>query len=339
MKLSALILGLAICLCGGNALARDAGIRFIKTRGMIRCGTDLSSRAFAYKDKDGFWQGFDADLCRAFAAATLGDADKFEMIHVEGTNISKALATNKIDIMFGNTPATARQEILSQATPAEVIYYDKQMFLAKNKAGATSMEDYRGATVCAVSGSDDLFNVMAFSDKYNLNLKTILFAGPQRAKEAFLLKRCDLLTGNERYLRGIKQALLVNSPDISLLPEILTVRPIYAQVQKENNSWRITAKWIINALTLAEAQEITSKNVDIFIGLKDSSTKNLLGADPQLWQAFQLPSDWVKKALKTTGNYGEIYERNFGAGTEFETERGANRLIENGGLIKSQLFL
>jgi len=41
----------------------------------FRCGTNLSTRAFAYR-VNGTWKGFDADICRAFAWAIHGDGNK-----------------------------------------------------------------------------------------------------------------------------------------------------------------------------------------------------------------------------------------------------------------------
>ena len=61
--------------------------------------------------------------------------------------------------MLGGTPYSAGMEISSQATPVDVIYYDKQMFLARNADKAGSMEDYRGQKVCVVNNSEDQYNL------------------------------------------------------------------------------------------------------------------------------------------------------------------------------------
>ena len=72
--------------------------------------------------------------------------------------------------------------------------------------------------------------------------------------------------------------------------------------------------------------------------MKDGSVKNLLGINPDLWNKFQLKPAWVKTAITELGNYGEIYEKNLGSLSKFEIERGRNKLVEDGGLIKSQSF-
>ncbi|MEL4881684.1 amino acid ABC transporter substrate-binding protein, partial [Shewanella algae] len=39
-----------------------------------------------------------------------------------------------------------------------------------------------------------------------------------------------------------------------------------------------------------------------------------------------LSDDWAYKIIKTTGNYGEIFDRNLGKGSALRLERGMNAL-------------
>lgn len=323
-----------------TAEAANPGLRYINTRGMVRCGTDLNTKTYAFKDEAGYWRGIDADLCRVFSTAIFGRSDRFELVNVPADEVSKAIATNKIDIMLGNAPSTATKDVASKATQVELLYYTRQMFLAHKVDGATSMEDYKNKRICTVADSEDLFNINEFSEKYNLDFQFLQFKELQRAKEAFLLNRCDILTGSEMYIKSI--ATQMNNGEtvnIEVLPEIIAYKPVYAQVHRDNHSLRVATKWIINALSLSERLGMNSKNVDIFIGVKSASTKNLLGISPLLWEKFQLKPEWVKTSITELGNYGEIYERNLGEISEFKIPRDKNKLIEDGGLIKSQSFL
>ena len=335
MKLKTLIWSSLLLLAATEAFAADAGLRYIGSRGLIRCGTDLSTRSYAYKDEEKVWRGIDADLCRVFSMAIFGNSGSFEMIDVQANEISKALSSNKIDIMFGNNAMNASYEINSKANAVDIIYYDKQVFLAKPlEEEATSMAAYKGSNVCAVKNSEDLNNIYEYNRKFEAEFKPLSFINAAKAKEAFFLNRCPLLTANEIYLKGLAQSVVTKDKSMEILPEIVVYRPIYAYVNKENITLRIVSKWILNALLLAEAQNITSKNVDVFIGLTDNSTRNLLGAEKKLWLDFGLKPDWVQKAVRELGNYGEIYERNLGKDSDNKIERDKNNLIENGGLMK-----
>ena len=112
MKLSRLILCF-LCLGLGNVsdafAAADAGLRYIQTRGTVRCGTDLRSKFYAYKDEDGFWHGFDADICKAISLAVFNRSDRFTMVNVSQEDITRALSTNKIDVMLSSAPFSAER--------------------------------------------------------------------------------------------------------------------------------------------------------------------------------------------------------------------------------------
>ena len=48
----------------------------VKSRGHVQCGVSTGLPGFSNADASGNWQGLDVDVCRAVAAATLGDANK-----------------------------------------------------------------------------------------------------------------------------------------------------------------------------------------------------------------------------------------------------------------------
>lgn len=336
MKLKWLFLALG-CLAASQVQAADAGLRFIQASGVVKCGTNLMTDAYARKDENGQWQGIDADMCRVFALAAFGRSNAFELMHIEPQQANSALATNKIDIMLGNTPFSASSDIAGLARPAEVMYYDRQVFMVRDGQKAKSMDDFKGQNLCAVSNSDDLFNLQLFMEEYKINFNILYFNSFEAAKNAFLLNRCNLMTGNETMLLALVKSL--NKPNITLLPEVLSYKPIYAVVARDNVSLQVSIKWIMNALALSEEHGITGQNVDIFLATKNKSLRNLLGIDPELWKKFSINPEWLKTALKELGNYGAIYERNLGNESTFQFKRGKNRLISNGGLIRSQSFL
>ncbi len=338
MKLGIIFLSLML-FSAVPAQAEDAGLRFIQSRGYVICGTDLSSHTLAYKDKDGYWSGIDADICRNFAAAIFGNEDSFRLVNVPADRMATALSNNQADIILGNATLSARQEISSPAAAIDILYYDRQVFASRQKTDATSMEAFKGAKVCVLDKSIDMANLNEYNHKYALEFKMLAFPNMDAAKQAFYLNRCDLISGSEIYLRGLTQSLVSKNNNVTVLPETIAYRPIYAYSIKSNPTLRIIGKWIINAPKLAEQQGITSKNADAFIGVRDSSLKNLLGLDKSLWKAFGLQAEWVTPAIKRRGNFGEMYERNLGRESSLKIERNKNYLLDKGGLISAQPFI
>ena len=253
--------------------------------------------------------------------------------------VSKALYTNKIDVMIGGLPYSATTEMSTRAAPVDVWYYDRQVFLAHAIKNATSMEAYKGSKVCVVNNTDDLAKLKVYNDRYQLDFSMLTFPTVRDAKNAFLLDRCQLFTGNSMILRDV----VVNSPagvsDVEMLPETVTVRPVYIYADKDNTTLKSIIKWAVNAVKQAEEIGLTSKNVDINLTSTDPSTRNLLGLDEQLWNRFKLSPTWLQTYLKENGNYGEVFENNLGENSRFKINRNENKLVKDQGLMFSTPFI
>jgi general L-amino acid transport system substrate-binding protein len=57
------------------------------------------------------------------------------------------------------------------------------------------------------------------------------------------------------------------------------------------------------------------------------------GFEGDLGEGLGLSNDFAANAVKHVGNYGEVYERNLGQGSQFNLPRGQNDLWTNGGLL------
>ena len=58
---------------------------------------------FSRVDKNGKWTGLDVDVCRALAAAVLGDAEKWEYLPLTSKEHFTALQSGEVDILSRNT--------------------------------------------------------------------------------------------------------------------------------------------------------------------------------------------------------------------------------------------
>ena len=320
-------------------LSQNAGLRYINTRGEIRCGTESDNKILAYQDDKGNWQGIDVELCKLLSTAVFGRSDRIKMVPLAVNQVSKALYTNQIDVMVGGLPYSATTEISTRAAPVDVWYYDRQVFLAHAIKGATSMEAYKGKKVCVVNNTDNLAKLRAYNDRYQLDFSVLTFPTARDAKNAFLLNRCHLLTGNSMLLRD----LVVNSPagvsDVEMLPETIVTRPIYVYADKDNATLRSLVKWAINAVKQAEAIGLNSNKVDFHLSVTDPSMRYLLGLDEKLWNRFKVTPTWLQTYLKENGNYGEVFENTIGKNSRFKIERNENKLVKDDGLMFSTPFI
>ncbi|MFZ9538192.1 MAG: amino acid ABC transporter substrate-binding protein, partial [Burkholderiaceae bacterium] len=52
----------------------------VKQRGQLICGVSTGLPGFSQADSQGNWAGLDVDVCKAVAAAVLGDASKVKFV-------------------------------------------------------------------------------------------------------------------------------------------------------------------------------------------------------------------------------------------------------------------
>ena len=59
----------------------------------------------------------------------------------------------------------------------------------------------------------------------------------------------------------------------------------------------------------------------------------MLGKSEDMGKLLGLDRDWLSRAISSTGNYGEIFERNLGEKTPLGLKRGINAQWDKGGLM------
>jgi general L-amino acid transport system substrate-binding protein len=77
---------------------------------------------------------------------------------------------------------------------------------------------------------------------------------------------------------------------------------------------------------------VTAKNVDEKAKQENPELKRVLGTDGNFGEQLGLSKDWVVRIVKAVGNYGEVFDRNVGAGSPLGISRGLNNLWNKGGL-------
>ena len=75
-------------------------------KGFVRCGVSQGLPGFSSADAAGNWTGVDVDVCRAVAAAVLGDANKVKFTPLSAKERFTALTSGEIDILSRNTTWT-----------------------------------------------------------------------------------------------------------------------------------------------------------------------------------------------------------------------------------------
>ncbi len=336
MKISKLALTLAAALGTLAALPAQAGktLDAIKQRGQVVCGVNTGLAGFSQADSNGAWTGLDVDICRAIAAAVLGDANKVKWVPLNAQQRFTALQSGEIDILSRNTTWTLTRDASLGMNFLAVTYYDGQGFMVPVKSKVTSAKQLKGATVCVQSGTTTEKNLTDYARANNLAIKPVVFEKVEAATGAYFSGRCNAYTTDASGLASVRNKEAKDPKEHLILPELISKEPLGPSVRRGDDEWFGIAKWVIFGLIEAEEYGITQANVDKMLAESiDPVVTRILGKSEDPGKLLGLEKDWMVKAIKATGNYGEIFERNVGPNSSLGVPRGLNNLWNKGGIM------
>ncbi len=306
----------------------------IKQRGQVVCGVNTGLAGFSAADSSGNWSGLDVDVCKAVAAATLGDATKVKYVPLNAQQRFTALQSGEIDMLSRNTTFTLTRDGSLGLHQTVVTYYDGQGFMVPVKSKIKSAKQLKGQTVCVQSGTTTEKNLTDFSRANNLGIKPVVFEKVEAATGAYFSGRCVAYTTDASGLASVRNKEAKNPADHIILPELISKEPLGPMVRRGDDEWFAIVKWTVYGLLEAEEYGVTQANVD---QLKTSATdpvvQRLLGTTEDTGKLLGLDKEWMVRAIKATGNYGEIFERNVGPKSALGLPRGVNNQWNKGGLM------
>ena len=304
----------------------------IKQRGQIVCGVNTGLAGFSAADSSGHWSGLDVDHCRAVAAAVLSDATKVKYVPLTAQQRFTALQSGEVDVLARNTTNTLNRDGSLGLHFIGANYYDGQGFMVK-KGKITSAKQLKGATVCVQSGTTTEKNLTDFSRANKLNLKPVVFEKVEAATGAYFAGRCQAYTTDASGLASVRAKEAKNPAEHVILADLISKEPLGPMVRRGDDEWFAINKWVLAGLVEAEEYGITQANVDQMKSSENPQIGRLLGATEDLGKHLGLDKGWLARAIKTTGNYGEMFERNVGPKTAINLPRGLNNQWNKGGLM------
>jgi general L-amino acid transport system substrate-binding protein len=330
----------ALAVAGLTAVSASAStLDDVKARGKLNCGVSSGLTGFSQPDANGVWEGFDVAVCRALAAAVLGDSTAVEFVPLTTQVRFTALASSEIDILARNTTWTFSRDTDLKLDFIGVNYYDGQGFMVPKSLGVTSAKDLDGATVCIQTGTTTELNLADFFRANNISYEPIPIETNAEAQQQYLAGACDVYTTDASGLAATR-ATFEAPADHVILPEIISKEPLGPVVRHGDNEWGDIAMWTLNALIAAEELGVTSANVAELAAAPTTNPEinRLLGTEGDLGAMIGLDAQWAVRAISAGGNYGEVFEKNIGVNTPIGLARGLNAQWTEGGLIYAPPF-
>lgn len=323
---------------GMRAQASPGTLENVRDRGYVKCAIGNRPVGDTRIGETGY-EGFFPEFCRVIALALFGDRNAVQLSPTLIRYGLQSVAEGEVDVYISNVTWTFSRDMALRLTPAAVLYYDGQGFLSHRGTVRGALTDLTDATVCVSRSTTTIGNLQDYIKLHGLSWRALPFESSEGRNDAFFARRCDLLTTDRLVLASLRSTAVEDPENYVLHEEIISKEPLVAYVNAGDMVWGNLVRWAIFATILAEEKGITRDNYRDFLSSRDPAIRRLLGLDPTPGSAEAgLPQDWARNIIAGSGNYGEIFDRYLGKGSEINISRGLNRLWKDGGLLYSPPF-
>ena len=282
----------------------------IKERGKVICASRNDVPGYGYLDESLNNVGFDIDLCRAVAAAVLGDSSAIEIRLITAAERGPTIQSGEVDMLVRTVTWTTSRDA-QWGNYAQTMFYDGQGFMVSKDLGISSALELKDAAVCVTQGTTTELNLEDFSRQNNLNISPLTFEDTDLVIAAYEGGQCDAFTNDRSQLAALGSAFQ-NRDDHVILPETISEEPLGPVVPHGDDNWFDVVKTVMGILIYSEAFDVTSANVPT-AKTGDTKVDRLFGLEGSFGQeSLGLSQTVAQDVITAVGNYSEIYDRSLG---------------------------
>ncbi len=301
----------------------------VRRKGFVQCGVSTGVAGFSAPDAHGDWRGVDVDVCRAIAAAVLGDATKVRFTPLTAAQRFTALQSGEIDVLSRITTITFQRDVQLGIEFPAINWYDGGGFMVHKALKLKSVADLNGATICMTTGTTNELDVADYFRKHNLTFTPVVIERVEEAMNAYFAGRCDAFTQDQSALAAVR-ARAPNPSDHVVLPEVISKAPYGPGVMPDDLRWMEIVRWSVVAMLDAEELGLSSTTIDRALASDDPNVLRFVGKTGGFGAMLGLDAGWALHIVEQVGNYAESFDRNM---KPLGVERGLNRLWKDGGLF------
>ncbi len=314
----------------------DGVLAAVQARGELNCGVSGAAVAFSTLDAEGNMVGFDADYCRAVAAAVLGDAEAVNFVELTAAERFTAVQTGDVDLLMRNTTWTQSRDTDVGMDFGPTTYYDGQQLMAREGDGfsnASGVADIDGAVVCTNAGTTTEQNISDAAAAAGISITLNTFEDFNIVTENFISGACDIITTDGSGLVGRKAEQQPDGEEWVIFPATpISKEPLGPTYGQNDSQWADVINWVVYATIIADEKGVTSGDVDDALANGDAEIVRLFGGEGELQSAMGLSADAFFQVISQVGNYDEIYARNLNP-VGLTRDGSANAAWTAGGLI------
>ena len=306
-------------------------------RGELNCGVSGAGVGFSVTQPDGSQVGFDADYCRATAAAILGDANAVNFVPLTAAERFTAVQTGQVDVLFRNTTWTQSRDTDVGMDFGPTTYFDGQQLMGRASdgfSGASGVADIDGAVVCTNAGTTTEKNIADAADAEGISIDLQTFEDFNQVTDAFINGACDIITTDGSALVGRKAEQQPADQEWAIFPATpISKEPLGPTYGQNDSAFADAVNWTVYATMIADENGINQGNVDDAVANPPTAEiGRLLGGEGELQSAMGLSADAFYQVISQVGNYSDIFDRHL-TPLGITREGSANAQWTDGGLI------
>jgi general L-amino acid transport system substrate-binding protein len=311
---------------GAHATPTLEGVR---RKGFVQCGVTTGIAGFSALDRQGQWHGLDVDVCRAIAAAVLGDATKVRFTPLTAAQRFTALQTGEIDVLSRITTITFQRDVQLGIEFPVINWYDGGGFIVRKSLHLKSVKDLDGATICMTPGTTNELDVADYFRKNNLKFTPVVIDPVDDTTKAYFAGRCDAFSQDQSTLVAVR-ARAPDPDEHVVLNQVISKAPYGPGVMPNDLRWMEIVRWSVYAMIDAEELGLSSSTIDQALASGDPNVQRFAGKTGGFGAMLGLDADWAAKIVRQVGSYAESFDRNI---KPLGIERGLNRLWRDGGVL------
>jgi general L-amino acid transport system substrate-binding protein len=327
----AVILAVGLAAIVSQAQQPRSRLDVVKARGRLICGVSGATPGFSFPDPaSGRMVGFDADFCRAVAAFI--DVAEVEFVNLTSANRIPAVLAGSVDVVFRTTTVTSARD--EQVDFGPVTFFDGQRLLVKTDSRIGGLDDLNGARICVHAGTTSERNITDQMRQRNFRFTLVTFAEAAQAFGGLAAGRCDVMTTDASQLTAFR-ATASTPGDFRLAGREFSDEPLAPLYQENDSKWADAVDYTVYGMILAEELGITQA-----IARTPARLNEITGRDPVAKNLMEVKGGAMTRVIQLVGNYGEVYDRYFGARQRTAITRNGSRneLAKTGGAITSRPF-
>ena len=302
---------LLIALLLAASPAGAATLDQVRAAGVLRCGGAPRPGLAGPAAEGGGMAGLEIDLCRAVAAAVLGDGALIEFHpYALGPDFER-LRRGDDAVAFLTGSELLANNLLDAVVPGPAVFHQTNGVMVADDHPARNLSDLAGTMVCAEPGTGAERTLLAYVRGRGIAIRYSGWQEEEEMLDAFEVGRCPAVALETTALAAQRAEGQARGRPIRILPEPLSATPILTVTGLDDARWAAIVAWSMGALMPPGA-----------------------GAEalPVPGEGLGLTPGWQARAA-SGGTYDALLARNLGAASPLRLPAGLDASWRDGGLL------